>query len=208
MSMRGRAEFRRAVAQLQAECDALDMTVSSDGLEDILAGAVRTAAAAMRVREETFVRSYLATINLHDLAAVYRTAEAEGLREVADTPPTILDLASAGRLIASLGQAVWCVSVNHASIARAARDKWQAIGVLDSASNALTLLGAAMDAVDVGTGRVSVLINDETVVHARRALRQALDILTNGDWSFHNGTDLDEQVAARMAADLKLLPAA
>lgn len=204
--MRGRAEFRKAVARLQAECEARGVTVSQDAVEDLLADAVSAAAAAIGVQEETFVRSHLSTIDVGALVDMYRAAEVEGTREVANTPPTILDLGSAGRLIASLGQAVRCVSLNHASMARGARDKWQAIGVLDSASDALTLLGAAMDAVDLGPSRVSVLLSDETVVQARRALGQTLDNLSSDVWTFHKGAQLDEQVAARMATDLALLP--
>src|SRR5262245_22565213 len=83
--MRGRAEFRRAVARLHAECEARGLTVSKDAVEDLLADAVSKAAAAMTVREETFVRSHLSTIDLGALVVAYRAAEAEGMREMTDT---------------------------------------------------------------------------------------------------------------------------
>jgi hypothetical protein len=204
--MRGRAEFRRVVGLLQAELRAAGITMSATAVADLLAEAVKTGAAAMRVREETFVRSHMSLVDVAALVAACRAALANGEREVADTPPTILDLGSAGRLIASLGQAVRCVSLNHEALGGGERDKWQAIGVLDDAGNALTLFGAALDGVDRGPDRVSVLLSDETVVHARRALAQTVQNLTDGAWTFQHGADLDAQVAERMAADLALLP--
>lgn len=204
--MRKRAEFRRAVDQLQAECEAHGIALSQEAAEDLLADRVRHMAAALRVREDTVVRSYLSTIDPASLVAAFQLARTTGERELADTPPTILDLASAGRLIASLGQAVRCVSLNHDRLTASAKDKWEAIGVLDTASNGLTLLGAALEDTDISAGRVSVLLSDEAVVHARRALAQTVLNLTTGAWSFGHETAVDTGVAERMAADLALLP--
>jgi hypothetical protein len=78
--------------------------------------------------------------------------------------------------------------------------------MLDSASHALTLLGAALDRVDRGPDQVSVLLSDKSVVYARRALMQTVQNLTSGAWTFRHGAGLDAQVAERMTADLALLP--
>ncbi len=204
--MRGRAEFRRLVDQILAECAAHDIDVARTAVEDVLVDRVTAMATALRVRQDTIVRSHLSTIDPASLVAAFQHARADGARELAATPPTILGLASVGRLIASLGQAVRCVSLNHDSLAGSARDKWQAIGVLDAASNGLTLLGAALENTDVTAGRVSVLVSDETVVHARQALTQTVQNLAAGTWSFGHDTDIDTGVAERMAADLALLP--
>jgi hypothetical protein len=141
-----------------------------------------------------------------DLVEAFRLARAEREQEMADSPPAILDLASVGRLAASLGQAVRRVSLNHETLAGSARDKWEAIGVLDAASNALTLLGAAVQTTDRGSGRVSVLLSDETVVHARRGLAQTARHLADGTGTCGHGAALDAGVAERMAADRALLP--
>jgi hypothetical protein len=204
--MRKRAEFRRLVDRVLAECAAQDIDLARATVEDILADRVTAMAAALRVREDTIVRSYLSTIDPADLVAEFQDASADGAREVADTPPTILGLSDAGRLIASLGQAVRCVSLNHDSLGGTAQDKWQAIGVLDAASDGLTLLGAALENTDVAAGRVSVLLSDETVVHARRALTQTVHNLNAGKWSFGHEKQIDTGVAERMTADLALLP--
>ncbi len=89
-----------------------------------------------------------------------------------------------------------------------ARDKWEAVGVLDAASNGLTLLGAALEHPDVTGGRVSVLLSDETVVHTRHALTPTVQNVATGTWSFGHEDRLDTGVAERMAADLALLPPA
>jgi hypothetical protein len=101
---------------------------------------------------------------------------------------------------------VRCVSLNHDRLTASAKDKWEAVGVLDTASNGLTLLGAALEDTDISAGRVSVLLSDEAVVHARRALAQTVLSLTTGAWSFGHETAVDTGVAERMAADLALLP--
>ena len=206
--MRKRAEFRRLVEQVLAECAAHGIDLSQTAVEDLLVDRVKTMAAALRVREDTVVRSYLSTIDPAELAEAFKLAGEQGARELADTPPTILDLGSAGRLVASLAQAVRCVSLNHQTLAGGGRDRWEAIGVLDSASNGLTLIGAALENVDIRPGRVSVLLSDEAVVHARRGLDQTVQNLTAGKWSFSHGPTVDTGVAERMAADLALLPPA
>jgi hypothetical protein len=207
--MRKRAEFRRHVDLLLAECEAQGVILSREAAEDLLADRVRHMAAALRLREDTIVRSYLSTIDPASLVEGFRIARATGERELADTPPTVVDLASAGCLIASLGQAVRCVSLNHDKLTASAKDvtgKWTAIGVLDDASNGLTLLGAALEHTDVAAGRVSVLLSDEAVLHTRRALAQTVQNLTVGAWSFGHEPEVDTGVAERMAADLALLP--
>ncbi|MFG2042229.1 hypothetical protein [Dactylosporangium sp. NPDC048998] len=165
-------------------------------------------AATLRVTEDTVVRSYLSTIDPAAFVAALQRAGEEGARELADTPPAILDLESVGRLVASLGQAVRCVSLNHQTIAGGERGKWEAVGVLDNAGDGLTLIGAALEQTAVRSGRVSVLFSDEAVVRARRALDQTVQNLQAGVWSFGHEPDIDRGVADRMAADLALLPPA
>lgn len=163
-------------------------------------------AAALRVQDDTVVRSYLSTIDPVEVVNAFEHASAVNARELAETPPSILDLASAGRLVASLGQAVRCISLNLDSLGGSAEEKWQAIGVLDDAGNGLTLVGAALENTDIAADRVSVLLSDEAVLHARRALTQAVQNLVAGIWSFGNGRSMEDAVAKRMAADLALLP--
>jgi hypothetical protein len=206
MALRQRAEFRRLVDRLLAECAAHDIDLSRAAVEDLLADRVTAMAAALRVRQDTVVRSYLSTIDPASLVAAFRQVRTVGERELAGTPPTILDLASVGRLVASLGQAVRCVSLNHDALVSNVRDKWEAVGVLDAASNGLTLLGAALEHTDATAGRVSVLLSDESVVHTRRALTQTAQNLTAGTWTFGHEERIDTGVAERMAADLALLP--
>lgn len=206
--MRKRAEFRRLVEQVLAECAAHGIDLPRTAVEDLLVDRVKKMAVALRVRDDTVVRTYLSTIDPAELVTEFTFAREQSARELVDTPPTILDLGSAGRLIASLGQAVRCVSLNHQAFGGSERDKWAAIGVLDSASNGLTLIGAALEDVDIRPGRVSVLLSDEAVVHARRGLDQTVQNLEAGKWSFGHGSTVDTRVAERMAADLALLPPA
>jgi hypothetical protein len=72
-------------------------------------------------------------------------------------------------------------SIVRASLRAARSSLTRSIGVLDSASHALTL-------------------------YARRALMQTVQNLTSGAWTFRHGAGLDAQVAERMTADLALLP--
>jgi hypothetical protein len=80
--------------------------------------------------------------------------------------------------------------------------------VLDNAGDGMTLIGSALGHVDVAQGRVSVLLGDEAVVLARRALMQTVTNLRAGVWSFDHGPDVDAGVAERMGDDLALLPPA
>jgi hypothetical protein len=84
--------------------------------------------------------------------------------------------------------------------------KWDAIGVLDDAGDALTLLGLALRAAHTAGG-TEVLLNDEAVVHTRRGLTQTVSNLSDGSRSFsRDQPDRDAAIAARMANDLALLP--
>ncbi|MDT4991382.1 MAG: hypothetical protein QOH97_1274 [Actinoplanes sp.] len=204
--MRMRAEFTRLVERILAECRANDVDLSHAAVEDLVAVRVTAMAKALRVQEATIVRSHLSTIDPTEFVAELRFARAETEREVANTSPTVFDLDSAGRLVASLGQAVRCMSLNHQSLAGSERDKWEAIGVLDAAGDGLTLLGEALKDADNTAGRVSVLLSDEAVVHARNSIEQTISNLTSGKWSFGHGASLDAGVAKRMAQDLALLP--
>lgn len=206
--MRQRAPFRHLVEQILAECAAHGIDLPRAAVEDLVADRVRDMAATLRVREDTIVRSYLSTIDPAAFVAALQAAGERGARELADTPPTILDLDGVGRLVASLGQAVRCVSLNHHTLAGGERDKWEAVGVLDNAGDGLTLIGAALEHVDVRQGRVAVLLSDEAVVRARRGLTQTVHNLQAGVWSFDHGPEVDAGVAERMTADLALLPPA
>lgn len=206
--MRKRAEFQRKVEEIMAECIQHGMDLDRSAVEELLAVKVKDMAAVLRVREDTIVRSYLTSIDPAGIAASLKAALDHGARELADTTPTILDLASTGRLVASLGQAVRCVSLNHAVIIDGDKAKWTAIGVLDNASNSLTLIGAALENADITDGAASILLNDETVVLARSTLSLTVDNLKSETWTYGNGPELDQDVAERMAADLALLPPA
>ncbi|GLZ01570.1 hypothetical protein [Actinoplanes sp. NBRC 103695] len=194
--------------QIVAECQNQSIDISRDAVEDLLAVKVRNIAAALRVREETVVRSHLRALEPAEMVKEFRLALQMGSQELSETPPTIVDLGSAGRLVASLGQAARCVSLNHQAVNRGEDDKWNAIGVLDDAGDGLTLIGAALELVDVSAGRVSVLLSDLAVLHTRRSLTKTAQNLTSGKWSFGHGPELDTKVAERMTADLNLLPPA
>lgn len=206
--MRQRAPFRRLVEQVLAACTEHGIDLSRTVVEDLLVDRVKTMAAALRVREDTVVRSYLSTIDPAALVTAFKLAHEQGARELADTPPTILDLESAGRLVASLGQAVRCISLNHHTLGGGEQAKWEAVGVLDSAGDGLTLIGAALENVDIRPGGISVLLSDEAVMLARRGLSRTVQNLTSGRWSFGHGPSVDAGVAERMTADLGLLPPA
>ena len=76
---------------------------------------------------------------------------------------------AAGRLVAALAQAARCVSLNHETIGHSEKAKWTAVGVLDDASKALTLLQDSLR-----SGSTSVVPSDETVVYARRGLTETI----------------------------------
>jgi hypothetical protein len=84
------------------------------------------------------------------------------------------------------------------------------VGVLDDASNALTLLGSALEDSHRSGGR-SVILSDETVVYARRGLAETIKNLRSRRCSFDRALPdidaIDAQVADRMDGDLALLPA-
>ncbi len=210
VQMRRRADFRRLVQQLRDECARQGFQPADGLLEDLLAQQIQAMAYLARVQVATVLGSYAGSINIPQLAAEIVQAERLRHREVADTPHVILDLGGVGRLVSSLGQAVRCVSLNHDTIGAGTAAKWAAVGVLDDASNALTLLGSALEDSH-RSGSRSVVLSDETVVYARRGLAETIKNLRSRRWSFDRAlTDIDAidaQVADRMDGDLALLPA-
>ncbi|MEU5947999.1 hypothetical protein ABZ793_20885 [Micromonospora sp. NPDC047465] len=79
------------------------------------------------------------------------------------------------------------------------------VGVLDDASNCLTLLGEAVGNSHTTAQGTVVLWSDESVVYAR-ALTQTIANLRDGGWTFAHGPQIDADVVTRMSADLKILP--
>ncbi|KAB1925807.1 hypothetical protein F8280_11065 [Micromonospora noduli] len=77
---------------------------------------------------------------------------------------------------------------NHERLAQVRRDKWEAVGVLDDASNCLTLLGEAVSNSHTSAQGTAVLWSDESVVCARRALTRTIDNLRDGGWAFRPRT--------------------
>ncbi|GIJ08462.1 hypothetical protein ACFFMR_26190 [Micromonospora andamanensis] len=204
--MRRMVKFQEAVERLREESRHRDIDISDVAAQDILADLVTSTAAALGIREDTFVRSHLPNVDLADLAAHLKQADDAQKRELAEASPAVVSLENTGRLIASLAQAVRCVSLNHDQLAQGRRDKWTAVAVLDDASNCLTLLGEAVTNSHT-TGRgTAVLWNDESVVYARRALTQTISNIRNGGWTFAHGPQLDADVVSRMNDDLSLLP--
>ncbi|ROO63101.1 hypothetical protein EDC02_5115 [Micromonospora sp. Llam0] len=171
-----------------------------------MADMVQIMASGLGVREETIVRTYLDTIDVAAMVKDLARADEAQKREVADASPAVISLEATGQLVASLAQAVRCVSLNHEQLMRGDSDKWDAIGVLDDASNGLTLVGEALEKHHPAPHGVSVLWSDESVVHARRALTRTVENLRSGAWSFGFGAEMDAGVATRMTTDLQKLP--
>lgn len=204
--MRETPEFRRAVERLQADCRTRGLELAAPAAQEFLAGLVHDLAERLRVTETTAVRSYLDGMDLGPLADNVVRAEAEQRQEIADASPAVISIESTGRLVAALAQAVRCVSLNHEQLASELDGKWSGLGVLDDASNGLTLVGQALGRHDRASQGVVILWGDEAVVLARRALTQTIANLRTGIWSFGHGRDFDIQVAARMETDLAFLP--
>ncbi|MEU8332216.1 hypothetical protein AB0J14_35405 [Micromonospora arborensis] len=205
--MRRMTKFQEAVERLREESRRRGLDISEVTAQDILADLVTSTAATLGIREETYVRSHLPNVDLADLVTHLSQADDAQRREVAEASPAVVSMQDTGRLIASLAQAVRCVSLNHERLAQGHRDKWEAVGVLDDASNCLTLLGEAVSNSHTSAQGTAVLWSDESVVYARRALTQTITNIRDGGWTFAHGPQLDADVTTRMNADLKLLPA-
>jgi len=205
--MRRRADFRRLVQRLRDECAAQEFEPAAGLLEDLLAHRIQAMAELLKVQMPTVLGSYAETINIPGLAAEIIQADRLRRREVADTPHVILDLGSVGRLVSSLGQAIRCVSLNHGTIGQGTAATWAAVGVLDDAGNALTLLGSSLED-SYRSGSLSVVLSDEAVAYARRGLAETVKNLRSGRWSFDRAlAGVDAKVADRMDGDLALLQA-
>jgi hypothetical protein len=204
--MRSSATFRQLVERFQDECQHQQVRLSGDASEDFLLDRITSIAETLGIQPDTAMHTHANDLDLTALVAAFKQAEEERKREVADASPAAIDLAAAGRLVAALGQVVRCVSLNHDSLGRGESEKWEAIGVLDDAADALTLLGLALRAAHTD-GDTQVLLSDEAVVHSRRGLTQTISNLAEGTWSFgRDQPDRDAAIATRMADDLALLP--
>jgi hypothetical protein len=204
--MRRGAQFQQLAARLRQECLTRHLDVSDEAIGDVLARQVQILAQAMRVQQATILRTYADQINISLLADQMAEAAQRREQEVAGTPHAILPLGDVGRLVASLGQVVRCVSLNHDElIHERARTKWDAIGVLDAAGDGLTLIGESLETAMMA-GNQSTVLSDQAIVFARTALTRTVANLRAGRWSYHSDHDVDTGVTGRMEQDLALLP--
>jgi hypothetical protein len=206
--MRRGATFRRLLGDLQEECGKLGLDVSTATMEDVLEARIQDVSAALRIQTATVLSRYAETVDVVGLAAVMAEADRQGRAEVEATPHAIMDRADLGRIVASLGQVVRYVSLNNDDLNGGPGRRWSAIGVLDNAGNGLTALGAALT-LNAVPGGATILVPDEAIVYARRALTETIDNITSRRWTYDkDNADLDDQVVERMRDDLALLPGA
>ncbi|MER7009739.1 hypothetical protein ABT297_42790 [Dactylosporangium sp. NPDC000555] len=200
---KGRA-FIRHVDEVLNECRMLEVEISRSAVEDIVEAQVRRISKQMGITEKTVVNTYMSIFPARDLAARIHEAQTSESQDIDDTPHAVLNVRATGRLLASLGQAARCVSLNHMTLSTG--DKWDTIGILDDVSNAVSLIGIALAERDSGAG--AIVLRDEAVVKARAGLQSVIDKLSSGQWKmYEERPDIDRAVIKGMTQDLSVLPA-
>jgi hypothetical protein len=205
-TVRESAQFRQTVQRPQTECRQRGLVLPAATAENVLEGAVGDVAGRLSIEDESVVRATLDGFDVGPLADLLVRARTARQQEVADTSPAVLDIASTGRLVASLAQAIRCVRLNHRRLADERDDHRYAIAVLDDASNGLTLIGEALEHHHIAPQGSAVFWSAESVVHTRRALSRTVANLQSGSWSFGYGPELDTGAATRIQTSLTLLP--
>lgn len=204
--MRRMRNSQQAVERLREECRREGLDISGAAAQNILADLVTTPADLLAIREETVVRPHLSTVSVADLVAHVKQADDAQNSEVAAASLAVVGLENAGRVIASLAQAVRCVGLNHDRLAEGRRDKWEAVGVFDDASNCLTLLAKPSVTVTPQPEAPSYSGATQASYTHGAPLTQTIANLRDGGWTFAHGRQLGADVVTRMSADLETLP--
>jgi len=200
--MRKSKAFKDLVQRVLDECERRDFATAQNTVEELLHAQVTLVARSLRISERSVLTNHGSAFDPARVVSMLQEAKQRRVDRVASTPHAILSLAEAGQVVASLGQVVRFVSLNHERLT--GPNKWDCIGILDGAGDAISDIGLVLasmtDKTDV------VLLPDEAVVNARQALHGAVSKLA-GSWTmFDDYPDLDAAILERMRRDLAILP--
>ncbi|WBC01096.1 hypothetical protein [Micromonospora sp. WMMA1976] len=208
--MREHAEFRRMVKRVQSECRREKLDLSPSAVEELVADLVSGLVGSLGVREDAILRSHLAAV---DVSALVRAIEYAGelqKPEARAALPVVFALEDIGRLVASLAQAIRCVTIRCVSLESKVLpgddgEKWEAIDVLAAASDGLIRIGEALEKTQLPSQLDAVALNVESLMFAKQALARSADKLHSNTWTYGRGQRFDNDLVSRMLEDLEKL---
>ena len=206
----GTAEFQTLVADFVTTAAALGAGVTPALAAQALRERIQILASQLGVAEAAVLREHLSRDWGQRMARAWYRDLQERVAQLDAEPARDLPAAAVGRLIAALGQALLCFTVNGGGPARCAHFAAKPAGfsAIDT-SQAVSSLGLALAAA--GPHMATVRVSGDVAVWAREALTAFADNLEQRRWSSCPCAGLAEQEridAALLRAvrkDLRLL---
>jgi hypothetical protein len=204
MAVTGTKKFRALVQDFVSTAAELGYTADRAAIAAELQARVSAVATQLRVTEETALRNYLDDDWGRDMARDFCRQLAEQNALVEAEPARELPVQATGRLVAALGQALLCYTLNEG-----AGDCQPGDFSVSDASQAVSGLGLALHASQPGAATVSV--GGDVTVWAREALTAFGDNLRLKRWTScpcgdrHEHEDMDTRLLRAVQEDLRLL---
>jgi hypothetical protein len=195
-------EFRVCARRLRTACAERGLSLPQRAAEALLAerisadpqGATDGAGTPKRLP----LRDYLTDDRIDALVDDLASGAIELHNAVDAASPVLLGVPEAVRIVAALGQLACC------AVANSANDPWHANVLGETAGAAVTLWAFAIETA--GPDQVT-LVNADTVVRTRYALRAFLDRVADGGWSILGAAEAAEAAEAAGAERRTLLDA-
>jgi hypothetical protein len=174
--VRNTKKVRQLAAALRDECALRGVVLVAGEAEEILTTRVRDIADQLGVTERTALDRYLPYNVVAALAETIGTAGAEYRDAVHATEPITLDVAELGRVIAALGMTMKLAT----DAMETAAERTEALGVATDCADAVVGAGAALRG---SHGATRVQITGPTLVHTRKVLLRAIEMIREGRWT-------------------------
>jgi hypothetical protein len=180
-------------------------SISESIVRDYVTMKVNAVADRLSITPVSVLKTYSHLFNPDEIAGELRQGQELDANADLGVDPIQLPIFAAGQLIRALAMAVRVVSLNHEQLRSGDLNAhWNLVGVLDKASEALSLLGLAIREAE--DGAEAVTLTPMCVVRTRAVLSECISKLDSSEWTLHEDVPgLTAKTIGRLTEDLALV---
>jgi hypothetical protein len=168
-------KIQRLSTELRDACTERGVHLLAGEADEIVAERIAAMAQTLGVTTQTVLNRYVLEDFIPTLTEVLVNAEAQNRSAVDSVEPVTLDVAEAGRVLASLGMTLKLA----VEAMETGRDRTSALGITTDIADAVVGIGVAVHNRDQAQ---PVMVAGPTLVYTRKVLNQGIEFLRDGSW--------------------------